>query len=374
MMYRPSLKSDKSLIILFVVSIVLFYIAQTSYVHIKSDYYEEKIAAAELMKSYMDAIRADLESQNFEFDPIDDPMRTGLIGTRLSSITTSRGFLSEKQASLNPNLAAVFVQELKKARLSEGDHIAVGITGSNPSVNLALFAAIQTLKLNPSIITALSSSSFGANREELTWLDIESILKKNNLISFSTSYASLGGMDDLAIGLTDTGVQSLRASMQRNGVPLLVGANLADNVELRYQAYNELLPSGKRYRLFVNIGMGLANVGSQVNARLISEGLNTKIAERQYEPEGVMMLMAKKNVHVLHFTRVMRWVRDYDLPTQPLKTPEIGKGRVFSYRIHNFLISLICLILLAAAIIVVIIFDRHDRRFMANIVDPDDEL
>lgn len=373
-MYRPSLKSGMSLNILLVISIVLFYIAQTSYIKIKSDNYDEKVAAAQLMQSYMDSIRVELESRSFEFDPIDDPMHTGLIGTRLSSITTSKGFLSEKQASLNPNLAAVFVQELKKARLSEGDNVAVGITGSNPAVNLALYAAMSTLKLKPSIITALSSSSYGANREDLTWLDIEAILKQKKLIDFSSSYASLGGMDDLAIGLTDNGVQALRASMIRNSVPLLVGANLPENVNLRFQAYQELLPEGKRYRLFVNVGLGLANVGSQVNARLISEGFNTKIAERQYDPEGVLMLMAKKNVNVLHFTRMMRWVKEYDLPTQPLKTPSIGEGKVFSYQIHNTLISLICLLLLAAAIIVVIVFDRHDRRFMANIVDPDEEL
>ncbi len=373
-MYRPSLKSGRSLIILFVLSIVLFYIAQTSYIQIKSDYFEEKVAAAELMKTYMETIREELESRNFEFDPIDDPMRTGLIGTRVSPITTSRGFISEKQSTLNPNLAAMFVQELRKARLSEGDHVAVGITGSNPAVNLALYAAMSTLKLNPSIITAVSSASYGANNEELTWLDIESILKDRGMLEFTSSYATLGGYDDLAIGLSDRGVQMLRNAMQRNSVPLLIGASLNDNVELRYQAYQELIPDGKRYRLFINIGMGLGNVGSQVNARLIPEGLNTKIAERQYDPEGVMMLMAKKNVNVLHFSRVMRWIREYDLPTQPMIMPTIGEGRMFSYRIHNTLVSLICLLILTAAIVVVIIFDRHDRRFMANIVDPDEEL
>ncbi len=374
MMYRPNLKSGRSLILLLVLSIVLFYIAQTSYVQIKSDHYDEKVAAAELMQSFIDSIRVELEARDFEFDPIDDPMRTGLIGTRLSSLTTSRGFISEKQTTLNPNLAAVFVQELKKARLSEGDHIAIGLTGSNPAVNLALYAAVSVMKLNPSVIAAISSASYGANREDLTWLDIEAILKEKDMISFSTDYASLGGFDDLAVGLSDRGVQILRSSMLKNNVPLLIGASLAENVELRYQAYQELLPNGKRYRLFVNVGMGLGNVGSQVNARLIPEGLNTKIAERQYDPEGVMMLMAKKNINVLHFSRMMRWVREYDLPTQPLVMPKIGEGRVFSYRIHNFLVSLICLLLLTAAIIVVIIFDRHDRRFMANIVDPDEEL
>jgi len=373
-MFRPSLKSGKSLYMLMILSIVLFFIAQTSYVQIKSDSYDQKIEASNLMQQYLEAIRDELKQRDFEFDPIDDPQKSGLIGTRISSITTSRGLLSEKQTALNPNLAAVFVEELSKAKLSEGDHIAVGITGSNPGMNLALYAAMSALKLKPSIITANSSSSYGANREELTWLDIEAILKKRGLITFSSSYTSLGGLEDLGIGLTDNGILALRTSMQRNAVPLLVGANLDENVSLRYQAYQELLPQGSRYRLFVNIGLGLANVGSQVNARLISEGINTKLAEKNFEPEGVMMLLAKKNVKALHLTRVARLAKEYGLPIQPHAEPKVGEGKVFSYKIHNFTISLICLILLTAAIIAVIVFDRHDRRFMANIVDPDEEL
>jgi len=58
MMYRPSLKSNRSLIILLLLAIVLFYIAQTSYVNVKTDNYEIKIAAAQLMKSAIDSLSA----------------------------------------------------------------------------------------------------------------------------------------------------------------------------------------------------------------------------------------------------------------------------------------------------------------------------
>lgn len=373
-MFRPSLKTGLSLTLLFILSIILMIIAQRSYVHIKSEDYEAKLEAANLMQSYMDTIREKLTADGFEYDPIDDPMKTGLIGLRQSSITTSKGLLSEKQTSINPNLAAVFVQELRKARISEGDHVAVGITGSNPAVNLALYAAMAVLKVKPSIIVALGSSSYGANREELTWLDIEAILKEKNMIPFSSSYASLGGRDDLATGLSDNGVLTLRDAMQRNNVPLLIDSDLDKNVELRNAAYHELLPEGARYRLFINIGGGLANVGSDVNAKLIAEGMNRKLAERQFETNGIVMEMAKKNVPVLHMLRVLRWARNYDLPAVPEVMPKVGEGKVFSYQKHNVLVATIALLVLLAAIIVVIVFDRHDRRFMANIVDPDEEL
>jgi poly-gamma-glutamate system protein len=115
-MYRPNLKSGRSLIALFVLSLILFAIAQSSYKVIRSDYYDEKVKAANLMEQYLQVIHDDLKAKGFEFDPIDDPFNTGLIGNRLSPITTSRGSLSEKQTALNPNLAAAFVQRFKDSQ------------------------------------------------------------------------------------------------------------------------------------------------------------------------------------------------------------------------------------------------------------------
>ncbi len=373
-MYRPSLKSGWSLILLFVVALILYVIAQSSYVQIKTDNYEQKAEASLLMKTFMDSLQQELKNREYEFDAIDDPFHTGLIGYRLSSITTDRGLLSDKQAALNPNLAAIFVEEFNKEKLSPSDYIAVGITGSNPSVNLALYAAIQVMGLKANIITATSSASYGANREDFTWLDIETILKDKGLIDFKSSYASFGGKDDLAIGLSDNGIANLRNAMTRNRVPLLMGSTLEENVSLRDAAYKELLPKGKRYKMFVNVGAGLANVGSEPNARLIPEGLNKKLAEKTFDREGVMMVMAKQNVPVLHVRRIQRWAKKYDVAASQTKIPAPGEGPAFSHRRHNILVSSICLALLLAAIIVVIIFDRHDRRFMANIVDPDEEL
>ncbi len=373
-MYRPSLKSNYSLIALLVLATGLYLVAHFSYVNIEADHYQEKVQAARLMKTFMDSLKVEQQRLGIPFDPIDDPFQTGLIGTRLSSITTDRGLLSDKQSALNPNLAAVFIEEFMKAGLKQGDPVAVGITGSNPSVSLALYAAMQVMKLRPTIIVALSSASYGANREDYTWLDMEGILKRRKLIDFGSSYASMGGKDDLAIGLSDNGYTALRTAMERNGVPLLMGSTLEENVQLRDRAYAELLPEGERYKLFINIGSGLANVGSEPNSNLIPEGLNRKLAEKEFEKEGVMMMMAKQNVPVLHIRRIQRWAKRYEIAATQEQIPVPGEGKAFMQRKHNVLTSSICLALLLVAIIVVIIFDRHDRRFMANIVDPDEEL
>ncbi len=373
-MYRPSLKSGWSLILLFAFSIILFVIARSSYVTIKADYYEQKVEAAKLMAACMDSLKAEQQRLGIPFDPINDPFQTGLIGSVRSTITTDRGLLSDKQAALNPNLAAVFVQEFSKAGLKAGDNIAVGLTGSNPAVNLALFAAIKVLELRPAIITSVSSASFGANLEEYTWLDMESILQRKGLLNFGSSYASLGGKDDLGVGLPDTGIAALLDAMARNGVDPLIGSTLDENIQARQTAYAQLLPESKRYKLFVNIGRGLANVGSEPNANQLLEGMNPKLAEEQFVPEGIMMLMARENVPVFSVQRVQRWIRRYKLEGPTDKLPLPGQGQAFSVKKHNVTIAAICLALLIGAIIAVIILDRHDRHFMANIVDPDEEL
>jgi poly-gamma-glutamate system protein len=373
-MYRPSLKSGWSLILLFGFAVVLFLIAQHSFVNIRTDYYDEKVEAARTMQAFIDTLRAEQQRQGIPFDPIDDPWQTGLIGVTRSTITTDRGLLSEKQASINPNLASIFIEEFHREDLKQGDPIAIGITGSSPSVNLALYAAVNVMKLQPSIIVALSSAAYGANREDYTWLDIEGVLKRKGMLDFGCSYASLGGKEDLGIGLSDDGITALLDAMKRNGVPLLSGSSLEENVKARESAYDSLLPEGKRYKLFLNIGRGLANVGSEPNSNLMLDGFNRKLAEKEFSPEGVMMLMARKNVPVYNVHRIQRWSKRHNVqPTSDLM-PEPGKGPAFSVKKHNITIAAICLFLLAAAIIAVIIFDRHDRRFMANIVDPDEEL
>jgi hypothetical protein len=169
-------------------------------------------------------------------------------------------------------------------------------------------------------------------------------------------------------------VEYLRDAMRRNQVPYLSGNNLNENIELRYKAYTNMLPQDKRFRLFVNIGGALANVGSNVNARLIPEGINRKLAEKEFEQMGVMMLFAKKNVPVLHILKIIRLAKEFDLPVSPDAMPKPGEGKIFSNQIHNTLVTSICLLILLAAIITVIMFDRHDRHFMANMVDPDEEL
>ena len=373
-MFRPSLKNNWSLIGLAILSIILYYIAQTSYRQIESPWFSEKLTSAQTMDTAIKVLKDEVLTLGYTIDKLNDPNETGLIGTSVSTITTSRGTLSERLITLNPNFSAAIVDILKRADLNEGDFVAVGVTGANPGANLALYSAMETLKLNPVIITSVGSATYGANRELFTWLDMEKVLYENKITSFYSEYATIGGTNDLGRGLPPEGRMNLIRAVERNNRILINGENLDDNVKLRLEAYDSLLPEGKRYRAFINLGAGVGSVGSLVNAKLVSTGIHRRLGEKDFKEPGAMMYFSKRNVPVIHLYNISKIASDYKLPTNPFPMPNPGTGSLFSTRINNVWIALICWIVLMAAIIAVIVYDRYDRHFTSNIIDPDEEL
>jgi poly-gamma-glutamate system protein len=373
-MFRPSLKNNWSLVGLALLGIILYYITQSNYTEIESAWYEDKVAAAKKMEVALGVLSNEVRNMYLPIDRMNDPNETGLIGVNVSTITTSRGTLSERLITLNPNFAAAITDLLRNAGLQAGDYVAVGVTGANPGANIALFSAMETLGLNPVIITSVGSATYGANRELFTWLDMERVLHENGVISFYSHYATMGGTNDLGRGLPPEGRDNIIRAVERNHRILLNGEEFEDNIRLRMNAYENQLPDGQRYRAFINVGAGVGNVGSLVNARIISTGIQRRLGERTFSEPGTMMLFAQRNIPVVHIYNINRLVSQYDLPRDTFPMPVAGTGTLFSTRINNVLVASICLFILVAAIVVVIAFDRHDRKFTANIVDPDEEL
>jgi hypothetical protein len=86
------------------------------------------------------------------------------------------------------------------------------------------------------------------------------------------------------------------------------------------------------------------------------------------------MRFAKRNVPIIHVFRPRDLAERYGLEIEPVPLPEIGTGKVFITVKNNLTVAIICLSVLVLAIIAVIVFDRHDRHFTTNIVDPEQEL
>ncbi len=375
-MFRPSLRSIWSLIGLAALALVLYFISQSSYTTVQDPI---KLAAAQKMQQCMDVLKQEAQDRGYVIDENNDPNLTGLIGVMRdsSNITTSYGTLSQRLTSLNPNMAGLMIEFLREAGVDSLDMVAVGMTGANPGANLALYAAMETMKLRPVIITSVGSAEFGANRDDFTWLDMEHLLYRKGMITFRSRLASLGGYKDRGGGVGKHGRKVIRDAIIRNGLnpdELWVPRGSEESVaEKRWDAYQRFLPPRDKYVAFINIGGGYGNVGVLENAKIIRNGVNPSLVKLEFEEPGVMMQFAE-TMPVIHLYDIAKLAERYDLPIDPEPLPQVGSGSIFESKRRNVTVAAIALAVILLALILVVFFDRKDRHFTQNVVNAEDDL
>lgn len=139
--------------------------------------------AAELAAEFYDVIYDARVRRGHEIDDTMDLTRTGVLGVAMSEVTSLAGDVTAKRTGINPNFAAVVVQMLHDAGAKKGDIIAVGVSGSFRGINACVYAAIETMQLEPIIIASGAASQWGANLPDLLWIDMERELADARLIS-----------------------------------------------------------------------------------------------------------------------------------------------------------------------------------------------
>ena len=359
-MYIPSAHSKISVIILLIIAIGLFLWVNSSRVWVKEKYYDEKLLATELTKLATDAIREYRIQQGYSFDELNDPNRSGLIGEKYSLITTDRGDLTAKLTTLNPNISAIIVEFFKKAKLKEGDVIAINVTGSMPALNIAVLSAANVLGLDVVLISSVGASMFGATDPYFTWLDMETLLNEKDILHYKSVATSLGGGRDLGRGLSKAGRDLIIEAAERNNVDLIQEKSLEKNIERKMQLFRKV--DGK-IQLYVNIGGGLSSLGDAINGRLLPPGLHKHVLTRNIPKKGTMFLFAEKGVPVIHLLDVRTLAEEYDLPISPVPLPEPGTGAMFLEERYNLTITAIALAILAILIVIVIFFDKRQQQF-----------
>jgi poly-gamma-glutamate system protein len=352
-----------------VVALILYFVAENSFVQVKTHYYTEKLAASSQMRKALEAIKDYRAAQGIFPKELGDPLITMLIGQKYSQITTEEGILSSKMTALNPNFAAVMVDLLKQAKVKKGDKIAVAATGSFPGVNLALYSACKVLNLEPVQITSIGSSSWGANEEDFTWLDIEKVLYEKGILNFKSVAASIGGGGDIGIGLSQMGRQLLRDAAMRNGIPLIEAPDLPSNIALRMKIYGDI----KKYKVYVNIGGGIASLGHPANGDLIEPGFHHRLEPKNYPGLGVINIFGEK-IPVIHLQNIEKIAYQYDLPMAPNPSPPVGIGRVFTKTKYDLRVSAAALVVIALLLAMVFRLDKKIFKFAENGVEPDSLL
>lgn len=352
--------SKRLLIILALFSILIFYLAEGTKRRKQAPYWDLKNRVANLDQRAQGLIRQKIEELGIPIDFENDPNGTGLIGEQYTLITTDRGELRSKMVATNPNFAAAMVEMFKECNLRRGDMIAVGITGSFPGANIALYCACEVMGIEPIVITSLGASNWGANHPDFTWLDMERALYEARLISYRSVASSLGGGTDNGRGLSIQGRRLLLDAIERNDVELIFSGNpdnilegkgsLKSNIDRRMEIYADR-SKGRRYAAYVNIGGGLASLGSSQNGRLIPSGVNFDLHRRNFPARGAINMMADRKIPIIHLLRLGEVAEEYSFPLDVVPAPIVGEGPIF-YRDQY---SLSTTIIYAAILIVFVV-------------------
>lgn len=297
-------------------------------------HFEEKQRAAARMKLGMDVLRKHRVRNVAKVDDEVDPTGSGILGTAASSTTTSSGSLQAKRTTANPNWAAVLVDMLREAGVEKGDLVAMGVSGSFPALNLAAHAAAEELGIEIISIASAGASSWGANFPTFSWLDMETVLERSEVISKGSIAASLGGVQDRALGMTPRGRERLRATIDSNRVAFLETLTKEASIEARMDAYEEAA-AGRRFAAYVNAGGSLVSIGPKSVKRLYRPGLIFRPHPRGDQIDSVMMRFLRDGVPVINLSKVVPLAERYGLPVEPTELPDVGEGLVFEKRTHD---------------------------------------
>ncbi len=335
--------------------------------------FDLKLQAARKADKAFTAVRQFRGLEGASLDLVNDPAGTGLIGPEISPITNATGDLEAKLTSLNPNFAAVLVQYFRQAGLKPGDPVAVAMSGSFPGMNICLYAALETMELRPVIITSLGASNWGANSPDFTWLDMETLFSDQGIFHTRSQAATYGGGNDMGRGLSPAGRQILRDSIARNGIPFLESTNIENAISQRMLFY-EKASRGRTYNLYVNVGGGVASLGSSHNKTLLPSGLNFDLGAHNWPRKGTLILFSEKGVPVVHLLRIISLAREFGLPVAPDFFPQPGEGEIFIRDMYRWPLAGAFLVLYCLACILILapeirrgLFDRLGRKKTASL-------
>jgi len=329
-MSRISFKPQKGQtpFLLFILSLVFFILAQILPSREANAMIEKMKEASQIMSQATSVLKECREDKGLLIDPSSDINRTGLIGTRLSLITTSLGNLESKRTTTNPNFAGLIVYLLEKAGVEEGDTIAIGASGSFPALIVAVLSGSKAMDLNPLIIASLGASQWGANLPDFHWLHMQDCLWDNGVFTYTPVAISLGGEQDRGEDMEEQGRRLLMKAMEESGIPIVEEPALEPTVEAKMRLYSKAAGE-KPIKAFVNIGGSWSNLGTDSEVLSLKPGIVKFPRIPPEEGRGVLYEMGAKDVPVIHLLFIRGLVERYGLAWDPVPLPQPGVGKIY---------------------------------------------
>lgn len=327
-------KSQALILILGLVSILFYFLAQ--YIPLKQGerLKAEMIRASEIMAEASSFIRECRKEKGLAIDIEKDLNQTGLIGVEFSSITTSIGSLEAKRTTTNPNFAALIVFLLNRAGVKRGETIAVGASGSFPALIVAVLSASKAMALKPLIICSLGASQWGANLPDFHWLRMQSCLQEAGIFEYLPVALSLGGDEDTGLDMSPEGRSYLLDEVEEWGGLVIHEPDLRRNVQQRMSVY-EAKSGEHEIKAFINIGGSWSSMGTDFGVLELKPGLARFKSFPPAETRGLMHEMALRKIQLIHLLYVQGLAQRYRLPWDPKPLPEPGEGKIYKLAIET---------------------------------------
>ena len=353
--------STAALVGLACVAVVGYAVAELSVRPVHADAYRKKVEALHLMQRAERAIADAKRERGIAIDARNDADQTGVVGPQFTLITTDRGAQAAKALAAHPNFAAAVTQMLLEAGVRDSDLVAVGMTGSLPGFNLAVFSACRAIGAEPIPIASVGASMFGATDPGMTWLDMEDVCSAKGLWPFHSVAASLGGGGDVGRGLSPAGRQMLADAIERHHAVLLDQATVFEAVRARVAIYDSVAAArGRSIKVYVNVGGGIASLGGSQNGHLIPPGLTHRLKRKSYPNHGVINVYADRGLPVVHLLHVEQLARLYSITEDSGETVKPGRGLLFiRYRYNLWIVSIVAAIVLALNFVILRLDLRH---------------
>lgn len=316
-----------------------------------AEHYDDMLSASRIVQQAIDVLRP-IRGRIEPINPQVDPTRSGLIGVASSPFTSNAGDLEAKQATINPNWGAVVVRMLAEAGVEPGDTVAVAISGSFPALNIAVYAAMEVMSLEPIVIVSGSASQWGANVPGSGWMDIARHLREARIVDVKADAATLSGIDDRGGGLNDRGIEMIRQAAEQAGIEVFVPDSYEAAVADRIRIYREAA-DGRPIAAYINVGGGIASTGPSSIDHFFEYGLSRTAPPRAFRAPSVMGHFLRQDVPVLNFSGMLTLSTRYGLPYPPLEPVSIGSGGVYqtvSYRRWLTGLMIVLLVLLTGVI------------------------
>lgn len=346
--HRPGALDLRALSALAGLSLLLVALVEAFPRRDRSPSFDEKMEASRRAEAAIASLSAEARRRGLPRPP-EDTIGSGLIGPKGTSIATSTGTAAAKLTASNPNFAALVVGYLDELGVKKGDVVAVGYSGSFPGLNVAVLAATETLGLETLAITSAAGSDFGATWPEFSWLDMERFLAERGSFRTRSLAASLGGIEDQAIGMSADGKGALLRAIEESRATPILPAEFEESLDRRMQLYAERA-AGRPIVAYVNVGGGAVSVGHSRGKSTYESGIN-RPGEKPFV-DSVIGRFLERGIPVVHLVRVAALAREVGLPSPPRAKPRVGEGALFSEQRPNRVLALGGVASLAALILV----------------------